>query len=113
MRPSLWWTTVLCLLIAGAAAPILIPLWDESALLAESPTAKTPQPGSDWPMYRHDPALTAISPLRGGFDEAPTLAWSVDLGGPKVVAERIIVHDVTGDGQDEFLTLSEETVTCR
>jgi hypothetical protein len=64
-------------------------------------------------MYRHDPGLTAASPLRGGFDEAPTLAWSLELGGPKVVAEKIVVHDVTGDGQDEFLTVSAETVTCR
>src|SRR5205807_1241936 len=26
-------------------------------------------PGSDWPMYRHDPELTAASPLRGGLGE--------------------------------------------
>jgi hypothetical protein len=64
-------------------------------------------------MYRHDAALTAVSPLRGGFGEAPILAWSLDLGGPKVVAERVLVQDVTSDGQDEFLTLSADTVTCR
>src|SRR5262249_24620757 len=59
------------------------------------------------------PALTAVSPLRGGLAEAPQRAWSLDLGGPKIPAERVVVRDVTGDGQDEFLTLSADTVTCR
>src|SRR5207245_3291356 len=75
--------------------------------------AKPPQHSSAWPMYRRDPALTAVSPLRGGLGEAPQVAWSLDLGGPKVPAERVVVRDVTGDGQDEFLTLSADTVTCR
>src|SRR5687768_1931190 len=70
-------------------------------------------PGSDWPMYRHDPALTAESPLRGGLAEAPSVAWSFDLGGPKVPAESVIVRDVTGAGRDDFLTLSGDTVACR
>jgi len=64
-------------------------------------------------MYRRDPALTAVSPLRGGFAEAPEIAWSLDLGGPKIPAEKVIVRDVTGDGHDQFLTLSADTVTCR
>jgi hypothetical protein len=110
MRRSLLWTEVLSLLIAVL---ILIRFCDKSVVLAEEPPAEPLPPGSDWPMYRHDPALTAVSPLRGGFDEAPTLAWSLDLGGPKVVAEKIVVHDVTGDAQDEFLTVSAETVNCR
>jgi hypothetical protein len=25
--------------------------------------------GRDWPMYRHDPALSAASPIRGGLAE--------------------------------------------
>ncbi len=41
------------------------------------------------------------------------MAWSLDLGGPKVPAERVVVRDVTGDGHDEFMTLSADTVTCR
>ena len=64
-------------------------------------------------MYRRDPALTAVSPLRGGLADAPEVAWSIDLGGPKTPSERVVVRDVTGDGQDEFLTLSAETITCR
>src|SRR5437773_2318538 len=64
-------------------------------------------------MYRRDSALTAVSPLRGGLAEAPEVAWSIDLGGPKTPAERVDVRDVTGDAQDEFLTLSADTVICR
>lgn len=74
---------------------------------------KPPLAGSDWPMYRHDPALTATSPLRSDLKEAPRVAWSVELGGPHVVSESIQVRDVTGDGSDDFLALSSDTVTCR
>jgi hypothetical protein len=79
----------------------------------EGPSARHPGPGSDWPMYRHDPALAAVSPLRGGMGQAPTLAWSLDLGGPKIPSERILVHDVLGEGRDAFLTLSADTIVCR
>ena len=79
----------------------------------ERPAAQSFLAGSDWPMYRHDPALSAESPLRGGLAEAPSVAWSLDLGGPKVPSESVVVRDVTGDGQEEFLTLSADTITCR
>jgi hypothetical protein len=69
--------------------------------------------GTDWPVYRHDAALTAISPLKGGLGQAPHVAWSLDLGGRAVPSERILVADVTGDGRDDFLALGAETVTCR
>src|SRR5262245_2838142 len=69
--------------------------------------------GSGWPMYRHDPALTAVSPIKGGLAEAPPVAWTIDLGGPKVPAESVVVRDVTGNGRDDFLTLSSDTVVCR
>lgn len=97
----------LCRLLSLLFAAPLAFLSSESEVFADS------LPGSDWPMYRHDSALTAVSPLRGGFGEAPTLAWSLDLGGPKVVAERVVIQDVTSDGRDEFLTLSADTVACR
>jgi hypothetical protein len=71
------------------------------------------QAGSDWPMYRHDPALTAASPIRGGLAEAPRVAWSLELGGPHVPSESVVVRDVTGDGRDEFLTLAADSVACR
>src|SRR5438046_732958 len=69
--------------------------------------------GSDWPMYRHDPALTAAFPIRVGLAEAPRVAWSLDLGGPHVPSESVVVRDVTGDGRDEFLTLTADAVACR
>src|SRR5262245_2995269 len=80
---------------------------------AETPRPATFAPGSDWPMYRHDPALSGVSPIKGGLAEAPRVAWTIDLGGPKVPAESVIVRDVTGDGRDDFLTLSADTVVCR
>src|SRR4029078_2311734 len=58
------------------------------------------QAGSDLPMYRPDPALTAASPIRGGLAEAPRVAWSLELGGPHVPSESVVVRDVTGDGRD-------------
>lgn len=70
-------------------------------------------PGSDWPMYRHDPALTAQTPLKGGLATAPQSIWSIDLGGPKVAAESVALHDVTGDGQVDLLILGIDSVTCR
>lgn len=69
--------------------------------------------GSDWPMYRRDPALTATSPLRGGLGQAPHVAWSLELGGPKLPLETVLVRDVTGSGSDDFLTISADTLTCR
>lgn len=64
-------------------------------------------------MYRHDDALSAESPIRGGLALAPAVVWSLDLGGPQVPQESIVVRDVTGDGVDEFLALSSGSVTCR
>src|SRR5262245_17275937 len=83
------------------------------ATAGEKPPAPAFQAGSDWPMYRHDPALTAASPIRGGLAEAPRVAWSLDLGGPNVPSESVVVRDLTGDGRDEFLTLSMDSVACR
>src|SRR5262245_7637596 len=80
---------------------------------AENPRTGSFTAGSEWPMYRHDPALTGVSPLKGGLGEAPRVAWTVDLGGPKVPGESVVVRDVTGDGRDDFLTLSSDTVVCR
>src|SRR5262245_54091860 len=84
-----------------------------AATAGEKRVAPAFQAGSDWPTYRYDPALTAASPLRGGLAEAPRVAWSLDLGGPHVPSESVVVRDVTGDGRDEFLTLTADSVTCR
>src|SRR5262245_24759551 len=84
-----------------------------AATAGEKRVAPAFQAGSDWPTYRYDPALTAASPLRGGLADAPRVAWSLELGGPHVPSESVVVRDVTGDGRDEFLTLSADSVTCR
>ena len=70
-------------------------------------------PGGDWPTYRHDAALSAVSPLKGGLGQPPRVAWSVDLGGPRVPSETVLVRDVTGDGRDEILILGDDAVECR
>src|SRR5260370_4648086 len=72
-------------LLAGIALGVRVMLrGSEQGVTAGIQPTKPAQPGSDWPMYRRDPALTAVSPLRGGLGEAPQVAWSLDLGGPKV-----------------------------
>ena len=70
-------------------------------------------PGSDWPTYRHDAGLSAVSPLKGGLGQPPRIAWSIDLGGPRIPSETVQVRDVTGDGRDEILILGSDTVECR
>src|SRR5437879_5011008 len=107
MRRSLLWIVVPVLVVGGSAAWIATRPWNEQGVNVGKP------PGGDWPMYRRDPALTAVSPLRGGLANAPEVAWSIDLGGPRTLAERVVVRDVTGDGQDEFLTVRADTITCR
>lgn len=88
----------------------LIALLNVSGSLAAQPQAV---PGGDWPTYRHDAALSAVSPLKGGLGRAPRVAWSVDLGGPRVPSETIQVRDVDGDGRDEILILGSGSVECR
>ena len=102
---------------ASSVAPGLFqyPLNRCSPCSSTSPSSamRTTEPGSGWPTYRHDPALTALSPLKGGFARPPAVAWSLDLGGPPVAAERIVVADVTGDGTEEFLALVRVQVRAR
>ena len=86
-----------------------------AAATAAGTIASRPEsvPGGDWPTYRHDAALSAVSPLKGGLGHAPRVAWSVDLGGPRVPSETVLVRDVTGDGRDEILILGGDSVECR
>ena len=86
-----------------------------AAATAAGTIASRPEsvPGGDWPTYRHDAAISAVSPLKGGLGHAPRVAWSVDLGGPRVPSETVQVRDVTGDGRDEILILGGDSVECR
>jgi hypothetical protein len=105
-EPSLTRRAFVQATVCGGAAGLV-------AAAGEKPPAVAFLGGSDWPMYRHDPALTAASPIRGGLAGAPRVAWSLDLGGPRVPSESVVVRDVTGDGRDQFLTLAADSVTCR
>ena len=84
---------------------------EQSTLGRESPLK--PVIPTDWPTYRHDSALTAASPVAGGFSQAPHVEWTLDLGGPPVASEQISLRDVTGDGREEILILRTESLTCR
>jgi hypothetical protein len=96
--------------VQGASLLACAPLADPSAA---APGKRAGGAGSDWPTYRHDGRLSATSPLKGGLAKQPEVAWSLDLGGPAVPAERIQVADVDGDGREEFLALDAAAVTCR
>lgn len=98
-------------LLAGAAG--LAGTGGLAASARGEPLAETSAVATDWPMYRHDTALSATASFQGGFSEAPRVAWSLDLGGPNVSAEYVIVRDVTGEGREDFLTISSDCVTCR
>jgi outer membrane protein assembly factor BamB len=100
-RARLIWSVVACGLIAGVAT---------TATFAAPPEVIA---GGDWPTYRHDAALSAVSPLAGGLGRAPRLRWSVDLGGPRVPSDTVLIRDVTGDGRDEILTLGRDSMECR
>jgi hypothetical protein len=91
-------------------APLVVVAW-----LAALAPAATPEftAGSDWASYRHDATLSGISPLKGGLARAPRVGWSVDLGGPRLPSETLLIRDVTGDGRDEILILGAASIECR
>jgi hypothetical protein len=112
-RTSLQLLWVTALLTGGAPFVIWTTRTSAELPMVKMPAEQSSRPASDWRMYRHDEALTAASPIRGGLGESPQVVWSIDLGGPQIPAESIIVRDVTGDGRDEFLAIGNDTVTCR
>ncbi len=58
--------------------------------------------GNDWPVWRHDTALTGRSRLKGGFTQAPTVSWKVPLTG----MQGLLVIDADKPGQ-------RQTAECR
>jgi len=60
-----------------------------------------------------DPRSPRGPTLKGGLARAPRVAWSVDLGGPRLPSETLLIRDVTGDGRDEILILGAASIECR
>src|SRR3954464_7317964 len=106
LRPPLARAEIIPILAAFALAGCVA----AGAVLASPPEFL---PGSDWPSYRHDAGLTGVTPLKGGLGQPPRIAWSIDLGGPRIPSESIQVRDVTGDGLLEILIVGSDTLECR
>ena len=70
---------------------------------------------NDWPVYRHDVALTGVSPGKGRINK-PEIKWEYYLGAPPVTiaADRKApdpnVADLDGDGTAERFALNGKTI---
>ena len=70
---------------------------------------------NDWPVYRHDVALSGVSPGKGNITE-PEVKWEYHLGAPMVplaiagAAPAANVADLDGDGVPERFSLSGKTI---
>src|SRR5438105_11489240 len=77
--------------------------------------ATAPTPPADWPVYRHDVALTGVSPGRGRI-ATPRILWEHYLGVPfvPVAADRPVqpadVADLDGDGRPERFSTDGQTI---
>src|SRR5438309_730427 len=64
---------------------------------------------TDWPVYRHDAALSGVSPGKGHITK-PEIKWEYYLGAPPVtiatdrIAENPNIADLDGDGLPEIVT---------
>ncbi|MCC6443134.1 MAG: PQQ-like beta-propeller repeat protein [Armatimonadetes bacterium] len=71
---------------------------------------------SDWPVYRHDTALSGVSPGKGNITD-PVVLWEYYLGAPPVAmaADRPYkspyAADLDGDGRMEQFALDGKTIT--
>ncbi len=72
-------------------------------------------PTNDWPVYRHDVALTGVSPAKGKI-VTPEVKWEYYLGAPFVgIAanrndEPSNVADLDGDGTPERFSINGKTI---
>src|SRR6266536_2827710 len=70
---------------------------------------------NDWPVYRHDAALSGVSPGKGRIRK-PEIKWEYYLGAPPVTiaADRKPanpnVADLDGDGMSEMFSLNGKTI---
>src|SRR5262245_3704465 len=73
-------------------------------------------PANDWPVYRHDVALSGVSPGKGRI-VTPEIKWEYYLGAPFVGLamdrnpEPSDQADLDGDGTVEKFSLSGKTIT--
>jgi outer membrane protein assembly factor BamB len=77
--------------------------------------AIAPAAAADWPMYRHDVALTGVSPGRGRI-ATPRVVWEYYLGVPLVPvatdrpANPAEVADLDGDGRPERYRVDGQSI---
>lgn len=70
---------------------------------------------TDWPVYRHDGALSGVSPGKGRIVK-PEIKWEFYLGAPRVaiatdrIAEPPNTADLDGDGTLEKFSLNGNTI---
>ena len=70
---------------------------------------------TDWPLYRHDVALTGVSPGKGRITE-PEIEWEYYLGAPFISVATVgkpapeNVADLDGDGTLETFSLHKKTI---
>ncbi|HOE96607.1 MAG TPA: hypothetical protein PK847_08475 [Candidatus Sumerlaeota bacterium] len=103
----------------GKAAAALLHVLTLVLLTATLPAAAPAEAsnGDDhpnlWPRYRHDGQMSGRSPLRGGFDAAPGILWSADLGAATVADEAVRLDDVNGDGKTEIIRALSDRIICQ
>ena len=66
-----------------------------------------------WPTYRHDASRSGISPIAGGFEKAPRVAWKFDLGGEMAPLALAYDIDVDQDGTAETILTTGTNVICQ
>ena len=70
---------------------------------------------NDWPMYRHDAALSGVSPGKGNITK-PEIKWEYYLGAPPVTiatdrnTENPNIADLDGDGTPEKFSINGRTI---
>jgi outer membrane protein assembly factor BamB len=92
-------------------APVLIFTWLTFLPLNGAVSAAT----KDWPVYRHDVALSGVSPAKGRI-VTPDVKWEYYLGAPFVPIAAAKneasgnVADLDGDGTPEKFLLKDKTI---